>query len=186
MSDQPKQRPRRERPRGRFCFFSNVLKNAAHHGYIQPKVNVASFERFAKGMDMSRAFPIFVAMIALCFAGCKSESEAAVSDMSDKQKELVKILKGITDKDSAVAAKPKLQAIAKDMGELIKKMSQKKTDEAEMKKISEKYKAQMEQTQKDLMTEMMRIGQIPGAAEPVGEAMSSMGSAMGSGVGMHP
>jgi hypothetical protein len=167
-------------------FLSNVLKNAAHRGYIQLQANVANFGRLLKGTDMSRALPIFVAMIALCFAGCKSESEAAVSDMADKQKELVKILKGIKDKDSAVAAKPKLQAVAKDMGDLMKKMSDKKLDEAEMKKISEKYKADMEQTQKDLMTEMMRIAQIPGAQEPVGEAMSSMGSAMGGGMGMRP
>jgi hypothetical protein len=128
---------------------------------------------------MARALPIFVAMIALCFAGCKSESESAVSDMADKQKDLVKILKGVTDKDSAVAAKAKIQAVGKDMSALMAKMDKKKVDDAEMKKISEKYKAQMEQTGKEMMAEMERIGKIPGAIEPVSEGMMSM-----SGIGL--
>jgi repressor of nif and glnA expression len=125
-------------------------------------------------------------MLALCFAGCKSESEAAISDMADKQKEMVKILKGVTDKDSAVAAKPKLQALGKEMGEIATRMDKKKMDEAEMKKLGEKYKPQMEQTGKDLMAEMERIAKIPGAQEAISEAMMSMGSAMGMGAGMKP
>jgi repressor of nif and glnA expression len=125
-------------------------------------------------------------MLALCFAGCKSESEAAISDMADKQKEMVKILKGVTDKDSAVAAKSKLQALGKDMGEIATRMDKKKVDEAEMKKLSEKYKPQMEQSGKDLMAEMERIAKIPGAQEAISEGMASMGSAMGSGMGMKP
>jgi len=55
---------------------------------------------------MRRLLPVFVGCLVLVlFAGCKSESESAISDMVDKQKEVVKILKTVKDKDSALAAK---------------------------------------------------------------------------------
>jgi len=55
----------------------------------------------------------FVALLMLSIMGCKSESEAAASDIADKQQEMVKILKSVKDKDSAVVAKGKLEALGK-------------------------------------------------------------------------
>ncbi len=111
----------------------------------------------------------------LSIMGCKSESEAAASDIADKQQEMVKILKSVKDKDSAVVAKGKLEALGKDMGELAAKMSKKKSNDPDMQKAMEKYKPQMDQAAKDIHTEMERIGNIPEARDTVMEGLMGMG-----------
>ena len=132
---------------------------------------------------MSRAFTILTALLMLGLVGCKSEPEKAASDMADKQKEIVSILKGVKDKDSAMAAKTKLIGVAKDMSELTAKWDKKKMNEAEMNKAMEKYKPEMEQTGKEMQAEMERISKIPEAIGPIMEGMMSLGTA---GAGMHP
>jgi hypothetical protein len=103
--------------------------------------------------------------------------------MADKQKEIVSILKGVKDKDSAMAAKTKLIGVAKDMSELAAKWDKKKMNEAEMNKAMEKYKPEMEKTGKEMQAEMERISKIPEAMGPIMEGMMSLGTA---GMGMHP
>jgi hypothetical protein len=132
---------------------------------------------------MSRPFAVLAAVLMFTLVGCKSEPEKAASDMADKQKEIVSILKGVKDKDSAMAAKTKLIGVAKDMSELTAKWDKKKMNEAEMNKAMEKYKPEMEQTGKEMRAEMERIFKIPGAMEPVMEGMASIGTG---GMAMHP
>jgi hypothetical protein len=132
---------------------------------------------------MLRTFPIFVAMLAMVLTGCKTDSESAMSDMADKQKDLVKILKGVKDKDSAMAAKTKILGLAKDMSEMVAKLDKKKANEAEMTKAAEKYKPELEKTGKEIQGEMERISKIPDAIGPIMEGMMALG---GSGMGLNP
>jgi uncharacterized lipoprotein NlpE involved in copper resistance len=132
---------------------------------------------------MSRPFTVLAAVLMFALVGCKSESEKAASDMADKQKEIVSILKGVKDKDSAMAAKTKLIGVAKDMSELTAKWDKKKMNEAEMTKAMEKYKPEMEQNGKEIRAEMERISKLPDAMGPIMEGMMSLGTA---GMGMHP
>jgi len=111
---------------------------------------------------MRRLLPVFVGCLVLVlFAGCKSESESAISDMVDKQKEVVKILKTVKDKDSALAAKAKLDAMQKDMKDLETRMSKAKPSDAEQKSLEKKYAPELEQATKDMMAEMQRIMMNP-------------------------
>jgi hypothetical protein len=85
---------------------------------------------------MSRTAPriafIAVTAMTLLLAGCKNDSESAISNAVDYQKDMVKILKGVTDQASAVAAKDKLQALGKKMSEFGAKMDKTKPNDAEM------------------------------------------------------
>jgi hypothetical protein len=121
-------------------------------------------------------------IVALVTAtGCKSEAESAISKMVDKQKEMVSILKGVTDKASATAAKDKLIALGKEMGEATKNLNldKKKADDAEMKKLEEKYKPQMDEVGKQMAAEMDRISKIPGAMEEISAGMMGMAGGFG-------
>ena len=73
---------------------------------------------------MLRTFTIaMMAAVILCLSGCKNDSEAAMSNMIDKIKEMTSVLKGIKDKDSLQSAKPKLEALNKEMGEVMTKFT---------------------------------------------------------------
>jgi hypothetical protein len=124
-------------------------------------------------MTASRLIPAVAAvLIALVLTGCKSDEEKAMSAIVDHQKKTVEILKTVTDVPSAKAAKEKLAALRKETeeyGKSLEKGKEGKTpDEATMKKLVEKYQPQMEQAQKDLAAERMRIMKIPGASEALG------------------
>jgi len=125
---------------------------------------------------MSRVYLSLALLLLVAVSGCKNESEAAISDVVSKQKDVVKILKGVTDKDSAVAAKGKLEALSKEVAEIGKKYSNKTARTDEMKKAEEKYKPEMEQTQKEMEAEIKRVALIPGAMEPIGEGMMTLAS----------
>jgi hypothetical protein len=126
---------------------------------------------------MKRAyFGLIVLMLAL--NGCKSDVETAMSEMVGKFKEVVTILKGVTDKDSAVAAKTKIEGVGRDMEALAKKYNSKVARNDEMKRAEEKFKPQMEQAVKEMTAEAERIGRIPGAAEPIHSALMALGTKM--------
>jgi hypothetical protein len=159
---------------------SNFFENMHAAVYTPARANDSFLKR---RNTMARTVAVFAAFLMLGLVGCKSEPEKAASDMADKQKEIVSILKGVKDKDSAVAAKAKLQAVAKDMSELAAKWDKKKLKDAEMDKAMEKYKPEMEQSGKELRAEMERISKIPEAMGPIMEGMMSMGT---SGMGLEP
>ena len=124
---------------------------------------------------MPRIYLSLAAALMLIVSGCKNDSESAMSSMVDKMKEIGSILKGVKDKDSAAAAKPKLESIYKEMVENMNQYSKKKPNEEEMKKAGEKYKAEFEEAMKTVVSEQTRIAQIPGAGDALGGPMGGFG-----------
>jgi hypothetical protein len=122
---------------------------------------------------MSRVYIGLVVML-VALSGCKNDSESAMSEMISKQKDMLKILKGITDKDSAIAAKPKLEALQKEARASLSKYDKQKINEDQIKKAAEKYKSEEEEIRNEIMAEMRRIVKIPGAAQAIGGSAMSM------------
>jgi hypothetical protein len=124
---------------------------------------------------MSKVY-LSLMVLVLALSGCKNDAESAMSEMIDKQKDLIKILKGVTDKDSAVAAKAKIEALSKEVAQLGKKYANKRAKTDDMTKAEAKYKPEMDQLEAEMKVEMTRIGKIPGAIQPIGEALMTLGS----------
>ena len=117
---------------------------------------------------------VSVFALALLVAGCKSDEEKAISGSIDKMNEMTNVLKTIKDTDSAKAAAPTLQAIAKDLKEYQTKMKSMPPSEAEDKKLKEKYEAPMKEAMNNFMQEMMRVGMNPSLITPeVQEALKA-------------
>jgi Skp family chaperone for outer membrane proteins len=124
--------------------------------------------------------PLISAFVVVSLAlslGCKSEAEKQISDLTGKQKEIVSVLKGVTDKDSAKAASAKLKSIAKDMQAMLTKAKDIKVSETERKQLTDKYKPEQDQLGKDMQAEMQRIAKIPGAAMELMDGMMEIGTA---------
>jgi Tfp pilus assembly protein PilP len=109
----------------------------------------------------STAYAVVVLALGLALAGCKSEAEKQMSEVTAKQKEMVAALKGVTDKDSAKAADAKLRAIAKDLTAIFEKAKQTRASQDEQKRIVEKYKPEQEQLMKDMQVETQRVSAHP-------------------------
>jgi Sec-independent protein translocase protein TatA len=98
-----------------------------------------------------------VALLAFVVGGCESKPthESVMKDMVGKMKEFVSTLEGVKDEASAEAAKPKLQALNKEMKELQTKASQlPKASPEEEKRLRDKYEPEL----KELMPKMMAAG----------------------------
>jgi hypothetical protein len=115
-------------------------------------------------------------LLILNLAGCKNDAEKQMSDLTDKQKEVVSVLKSVTDKDSAKAADVKLKAIAKDMSAILERAKTTNPSADEQKRLIEKYKPEQEQAAKDIQTEAQRIGKIPGAGLELMDGLMEVGS----------
>lgn len=123
-------------------------------------------------------------VLTLSLAGCKSEAEKQISEITDKQKEIVTILKGVTDKDSAKAANEKLKGVAKDLTAIMERVKKTSPSQDEQKRLMEKYKSDQEQAKKDIQAEMERIAKIPGASMELMSGMMEIGmSAMKANIG---
>ena len=121
-------------------------------------------------------FPSRVCLLALfLLAGCDSRSphEAIADDMVAKMRQMVDVMKGVKDEDSAKAAKPKVQALAKELDELKAKSDKlgKPSPETE-KKLKEKHEKEVEQLTGDLLKEMMRVGMDPKLAPHMQDVMT--------------
>jgi hypothetical protein len=126
-------------------------------------------------MKFTIAFTAFLLLLNL--AGCKSEAEKQYSQLTDKQKEVLSVLKDVKDRDSAKAANVKLKAIAKDMTEIFERTKSIKTSADEQKQLQEKYKPELEKVSKDIDAENKRIAQIPGARAELAGGMMEIGTA---------
>jgi len=122
----------------------------------------------------SAAYAVFALTLGLALAGCKSEAEKQISDITEKQKDMVSVLKGVKDKDSAKAANVKLKSIAQDLTAIFEKMKKTNPSQDEQKRLMEKYKAEQEQTGKDLKVEADRIGKNPELAMELMEGMMAI------------
>jgi hypothetical protein len=132
----------------------------------------------------SATYAVLVFTLGLALAGCKSEAEKQLSDVTDKQKEMVSVLKGVSDKESAKAADVKLKAIAKELTAIFERMKKINPPQDEQKRLMEKYKGEQEQAKKDLEAEIKRVQQIPGAQAELMDgmmeiSMSAMSAEMG-------
>jgi hypothetical protein len=115
----------------------------------------------------------FLAVFLL--AGCDSRSphEAIADDMVGKMRQMVDVMKGVKDEDSAKSAKPRVQALAKELDELKAKSDKlgKPSPETE-KRLKEKHEKEVEQLTGDLLKEMMRVGMDPKLAPHMQDVMS--------------
>jgi thiamine biosynthesis lipoprotein ApbE len=135
---------------------------------------------------MSRVVSIAVAiMIAACLAGCGDDAESTVSGILAKKKELVGVLKGVTDKRSADAAKPKIEAIFDDVKKLGSGMGEGSDGEG-MAKALTKHRGEVDQVQKEFQAELARIDKIPGARDAMAESMVGFAGMWLSGGGTKP
>jgi PBP1b-binding outer membrane lipoprotein LpoB len=99
---------------------------------------------------------------ALLLSGCGGDSrEAIMEEMLDQFDAITASMKKITDKESAAAQAPKLEAIAAEM-KALKERAEKigKPDDAQDKALQEKYKERMETSMKAMMSEMMRVAML--------------------------
>ncbi len=115
-------------------------------------------------------------LLILNLVGCKNDADKQMSDVTEKQKDMVNVLRSVKDKDSAKAANDKLKAIAKDMADILEQSKKTNPSQAEQKRIVEKYKPAQEQAQKDMQAEMLRVMQIPGAMQEMTEGFREIGS----------
>jgi hypothetical protein len=126
----------------------------------------------------SATYGVFMLTLGLVLglAGCKSEAEKQVSDLTSKQKDMVSVLKTVKDKDSAKAANVKLKTIAADLTATFEKMKKTNPSQEEQKRLMEKYKTEQEQTGKDIQAEMARISQNPELSMELMEGMMAISS----------
>jgi Tfp pilus assembly protein PilP len=126
---------------------------------------------------MHRSTLALLLLTLLTLAGCKSEAEKQLTDVTNKQKEMITVLKSVTDQASAKSADPKLKQIAQDLTATFQRMKTTKATQDEQKRLLEKFKAEQEQTNKDMQAEMTRIAKIPGAPQELLDGMMAISSA---------
>jgi hypothetical protein len=122
----------------------------------------------------SAIYGMLVLTLAIGLAGCKSEAEKQISDITDKQKDMANVLKSVKDKDSAKAANVKLKGIAADLAATFEKMKKTNPSQAEQKRLMEKFKTDQEQTGKDIQAELARISQNPELRAELMEGMMAI------------
>jgi hypothetical protein len=128
---------------------------------------------------MTRAMTAAAAamVLTICLAGCKTDHESLTKDSISKMKEMVSVLKGVTDESSAKAAGPKLEAISKDMKNLqaeMKKLGEPPKEKQE--ELAKKYVPELMSAQGEVMKEMMRISSDPKLAKAMGDSMRTIKS----------
>ena len=104
------------------------------------------------------------ALLGLVVGGCESKPthESVMKDMLGKMKEFVATLEGVKDEASAEAAKPKLQALSKEMKELQATASKMpKASAEEEKRLREKYEPELKELMPKMMAAGMRIASDP-------------------------
>ena len=122
--------------------------------------------------------PLCLALcVTIAAAGCDSKSghEAVADQMVAKMQEMVDVVKGITDEQSAKAAKPKMQALKKDVDELKAKADKMgPAPAAAERRMKEKHGKELERLMGEMQTEMMRIIKDPNIAPHMRETMQGV------------
>jgi hypothetical protein len=106
--------------------------------------------------------------LAVLYAGKAGESshEAVVKEMLATLGQAAKILEGITDEPSAVAARPDLKKVGLHLGALRKKAEAlKQPDKNEKDRLEREYRSKFEDALKKLRIESVRVKAIPGGPE---------------------
>jgi hypothetical protein len=99
--------------------------------------------------------------------------EAMIQDQMVLMKEMVGVLEGVTDKETAVKAKPELDALNKK-GMALKARADKlgKPSAEEEVTLKTKYEKQMEEVGGKMMAQMMRLSAKPEAMKVVQDSMA--------------
>jgi hypothetical protein len=100
-----------------------------------------------------------------------------MSELTAKQKDMIAVLKGVTDVESAKAANTKIKQIATDVQGILERSKGLQTTEAERTRLSEKFKPEQQQISKDAQAEMQRIAKIPGASMELMEGLMQLSTA---------
>ena len=108
---------------------------------------------------MRRAIVLTSVLVFLvCSSGCGDSHESLAKDGLSTTKEMVTVLEGVKDEASAKAAKPKLKSLAEQLNDYNARQAKLPAmTEAELKTLESKYGKEMEETQKKLMGQLMRI-----------------------------
>ena len=96
-------------------------------------------------------------------------------DMVVKLREMVDVVKGIKDAESAKAAKPKMQALKKET-DALKARADKlgKPSAATERRMKEKHEQELQRLTGEMQVEMMRIIQDPALAPHMREAVQGL------------
>jgi chromosome segregation ATPase len=108
---------------------------------------------------MKKTLWMVVLMVAaMGVVGCSDSREKVMEDQLDLMEQTVGILEGVTDKESAEEAKPKLEAL-KEVSEELQARAKKlgKPTEEEAKELQEKYGEKMTEVANKMMAQMMRV-----------------------------
>jgi DNA-binding NarL/FixJ family response regulator len=112
----------------------------------------------------------------LCAAcGGVSSHEDAMGQQIDIMDDMLDLLEGVNDKDSAEAAVPELKAIAeraRKVAEQMKELPQPSAEE--MKRLQEKHQKKLSERQGEIMKQLGKLMQYPELAKAWQDAMSSL------------
>jgi head-tail adaptor len=126
-------------------------------------------------MRTIRLLPLVLALAAGCGKGVSSFTDAADQGV-EAMNDYASILASVKDKSSAEAARPKLEAVAKRMGEIVEAM---KTldgppDDAEAEKSDEKVRTAMQGVSTQVSAYMDRSRSNPEIAAPLRESFGAV------------
>jgi hypothetical protein len=110
--------------------------------------------------------------LAVLSAGQAGEAshEAILKDMLATLGRAAKILEGVTDEPSALAARPDLKKVGQHLAELRKQArALKQPDKKEKDRLEQEYRNKFEDALKKLRIESIRVKTIPGGPETVKE-----------------
>ena len=125
---------------------------------------------------MFRTLAVACIAVAIVSSGCDSKPthDSLAKDLMGKMKEMVAVMKGVKDEATAKAAKPKLEALKKDIEAInaeAAKLPKQSADEE--KKFKEKYEPEIDKLMAEFATEGVRIGSNPTLAAELGGVMGS-------------
>jgi hypothetical protein len=108
--------------------------------------------------------------------GPSDPHERVIEDAIDCWEKTIEILVTVTDKASAEAAKPKLEAIEKRIRTLAKQEDEVgKPDEAKRKALAGKYEERVQGVLMKTVKEMTRVRRIPGCSAVLDRVMANIG-----------
>ena len=122
---------------------------------------------------MKKTLWMVVLMVAAVgVVGCSDSRDKVIEDQLDIMEEMVGVLEGVTDKESAEEAKPKLEELSKET-EAIQARAEKLGDptEEEQKELKEKYGEQMTEVAVKIAEQMQRLQSNPETKSVVDGAM---------------
>ena len=112
---------------------------------------------------------------AFLFASCGADTKEKIAqDSFSAMEEMVSILETISDKASAEAAKPKLEALVSKVDGLKARAKALNISDDEMKKEMEKNKEKMGELMGKMMGTMMKIGMNKEVQEVLGDTMNKL------------